>query len=277
MNTRILSLVILAATGIATRAGATTWTVGSGCGATLQACVDYAYAHNAQGTEAQINIPSGTTWAGAAISGPISGSGGNLGKGYLTISGSGSTSTTVKEAKGMCGVFVVTNGANVILQNMTITSSASCVSGIFAQNSAVTQIGPDFVFGTVTVQHMHAEAHSIIEIGQTRGSTGYHVKGGAQNHWGCSTGGYIELDPVTLSITFDHALSFSQSFAWGQSGCQILVGEPYVTFVNTSNVSSPYRYIMKSNSVLEMNGGTRSLPGTSAFTETGGVCVDGGC
>jgi hypothetical protein len=275
---------------LGTRAAeATTYNVCSGdppCYPDLQSAVTEALKSNTGGN-AVINVDTGI-WLGASISGPTPGASGPLGKGYLVIQGQGGVGpakTTIKDSNppGQCGTIIVTNNASVMVQDLNLETSLTpiCQSSLFVQNNAVLQIGSGVNFGLAINQHMHAEAQGMIESG-----VGYTVSGGAYSHWAVATNGYIEIDPVLASvITFSNTVIFAYGgpgpqggpgyFAWAQSGGVIFFGggPDGATFVGLENVTAAYKYVIKSNGVIDMNESTQVLPGRSIDIESGGQYV----
>jgi hypothetical protein len=154
-----------------------------------------------------------------------------------------------------------------MISKLTVqTADVECQSALFAQNNAIIQVRENVTFGFAKVQHMHAEANAVIEVGKS-----YRVSGSAYNHWGVSNGGYVQIDPLPLSITFTRPVSF-QHFAYAQSTGNIFVGKG-VTLGNPQNASADYRYVVLSNGVIDMDDSGVILPGTRVEAKTGGQYV----
>jgi hypothetical protein len=270
----LFPLVVLAASP----AQADEYRVGRGGHSSIQAAIDAALSGPSRNSSGNAVIRVGPgTWRGPTVSGATPNAGGNMGRGYVEIIGSGSKSTRLidNSVPGSCGSVIATTGAAIILRGLTLegASSVKCQSAIFAQNNAVVLIGPDVAFGSTPSQHMHAEANGVIEI-----YSDYRVTGSAYQHWAVSTGGVILVDPKPLKIRFERPVTFDH-FAWAQSRGVIMVGAnrqgSHVTFVNPQNVRAKFRYAVQSNAVIDMNEGGQPLPGVSAYTASGGQYVNG--
>lgn len=271
---RCVALALL----FATSARADEYRVGPGGYASLQAAVDAAMsgASRNQSGNAVIRLPSGV-WKGAMVAGATPNAGGNIGRSYLEIRGAPDGTTIVRDSsvQAGCGTVVATNSASVLLRGVTLETDKSngCQSAIFAQNGATIQVGEGVVFGPASKQHMHAEAHGVIEV-----SSDYRVVGSAEQHWAVSTGGLILIDPKPLAIRFDGPVRF-EHFAWAQSTGVILVGAGRrgqdVRFVGLERVTARYRYVVQSNAVIDLNGGKQALPGVAVLATTGGQYVNG--
>lgn len=285
MISRFARAALAVSFGWATGGAADTYVVGKlGPYGTLQAAVDAAMSGAAKnGSGNAVIIVGPGTWRGANVAGPTPNAGGNIGRSYVQIVGAGPGRTVIEDNSGPapCGTIVATNGAAVMIENLTIKGNpkVSCQSAVFAQNNATLLVWDNVEFGSTPMQHMHAEANGVIEIGASKAAAGYHVSGGAYNHWGASTGGVIVVDPTDLILTFDQ-VSFTH-FAWAQSRGVILVGEknkPDATGVELrglANVQAKYRYVLRSNAVLDLNCGHQPLPGSESEISTGAEAVNG--
>lgn len=257
---------------------ASEYLVGLGGFGSIQEAVDAAMsgpARNSSGN-AVIRVSPGV-WKGFTVAGATPNAGGNIGSSFVEIVGSTAAATTIEDnsVPGSCGVVIATNSAAVLLRHIRVQTSPSvtCQSALFAQNGALIVVGQGLVLGNARKQHMHAEAHGIVEV-----YASYTVDGSAEQHWAVSTGGLILIDPNPLEIIFNRRVSF-EHFAWAQSNGVILVGADasgrQVRLINPELATARFRYSVQSNGVIDLNGGQQPLPGTKSHVATGGQYVNG--
>ncbi len=171
-------------------------------------------------------------------------------------------------AGGTGNCFEVTNGAQVWLTGMTLTSTGSGI--IAAANGGVVQLGAGLIFGSCTSgNHMTATTGALI---QDFGIP-YTVNGSAVYHWVAAENGGINITGP-LTITLNNALTFTYFAHVDTNGVIYTTGNTgsgnHVTFTVTTSVTGGY-YDAESNGVIQtFASGNSYFPGTSGFQPVAG-------
>lgn len=232
-------------TGLADTAG--------GAFLTIQKAIDVVAALDISIYDVTIQVRDGTWTVQANIAGPW------VGRGTVTLLGNTSTPANciLNVTNGRC---VNADGGGKITVSgfeFRTTTSGDCLV-VGSPGSQIT-IGAACRFGASAGAHINAFAGYVL------GRSNYSIVGSSVYHYLASTGGIVDVQGVTITLTGTPA--FSGAFALTSQLAMVLAG-----FNTFSGAATGTRYSASTNSVIGVNGGGATyLPGNvGGATATGG-------
>jgi|GEM_PF-1572999 len=219
---------------------------------TVQKAVDTAYTLDTSIYDVTIQVANGTYTTAVSISGTL------VGKGSLTIQGNSGTPANVLISITSNQAITVNNYARVTIKDFEIRTTTSGI-GLYVITNATAYFS-NIRWGACATQHMQALNGSIVCQGN------YTISGGSIQHWAVATGGLIQVQGYTVTLSGTPA--FSGQFAQCTVLGSILCGGG----TSFSGSATGTRYYVASNAVINTGGGGASfLPGNAAgSTSTGG-------
>lgn len=223
-----------------------------------------AMAHYASATTNGANYQTihvaGTITGGAFISGPPIGLGYGFQSGVI-IDGGGTA--TIDDTTSNCGTVIASNGANVLVQNITITKSTGCAGGgaaLYAQLNSTIRINTGVTLGATTGPKIYSELNGAFEI------SSLHLTGNSTATAFAANNGMIIFDSG-ITITCD--TSFTVSGAFYQATAQGIVEIANVTYSGCSGISGR-KYTAVYGGLVYVFDGVTSIPGDTVGYYYGG-------
>ena len=227
---------------------------------TIQKAVDVASALDNAGYDITIQIANGTYSAGANLKS-------FAGSGRIIILGNQTTpsSVHVSVASGACFVASSVIGVyEIAFLKMTSAASGNLVNATGAVTSLILR---GDVYGAVgggfTYAHVSAQTNAAIDFA----ATNYEITGGAGYHIYTLSGGVINCNVLTCTLTGTPA--FSGVFAYAA-----MTGITRAVLNTYTGSATGKRYDAQSNGIIQTIGGATVLPGdTAGTTATGGLYI----
>ena len=227
---------------------------------TIQKAIDVASALDNGGFNITIQLGNGTYSAGAALKSFV-------GSGRIVIQGN---STTPANALVSVASGVVFAGVSVIgvyeINYMKLTSAAAgnlvslsgATTSIFLKGNVYGSAGGGSIYA-----HVSAQNNASVDFG----AVAYAIDGGAGYHLYSSTGGIINCNVLTVTLTGTPAFAGAYAYA-SMTGITRAVSNTY------TGAATGKRYEALSNGIVQTAAGATVLPGAVAgSTATGGLYI----
>ena len=187
-----------------------------------------------------------------------------VGGGALIISGNGASNTFLNAPNQTIFVNSGSLPGGVTLTNVKLGSSGN--TAIQVNYPGLVSLGSGVEFGSAASMHMYA----AIAGAKILAATSYTISGNAQRHAWAASGGLVQLQSSTVTLTGSPV--FSTAFAHAQGGSSIVI---YSEAFSGSTGSTSKRYVADTNGIINTFGQpTTYLPGdTAGTTATGGQYV----
>lgn len=246
---------------------------GSDCQSSASPCLTLQYAVarglliNLNGANLQINLLGTGRWdESVIIAGPLSGSANTkFQSGQVLLSGNSASNTTIAGAPGQCGTIIASSGAQVGVQNLRLTGTASSCSSIYFSQlgGSISQYG-GVVLGSANAQTVHAESTGS----QVHFWSDFTIEGGASLFALADRNAEITFDPVggAPTATISGFPTFQKGFIGAQYNGSVYIGAGW-TFLGFAN--GPQHFLDQNGIIF--NAAKAPLPGSSiGFSLRGG-------
>lgn len=208
-------------------------------------------------------VVAGSFTAGLLAQGNIIGQNGPA---SLFLDGGGTATIAVSAAGASC--VQADSGAQITLQNITVSNSDATAFAVRASRTGVLIIGLGVTFAASTGIHAQAVEGGLLYVIDS-----YTISGGASIHWEAVSGGAVLVSPDgnSITVTLTGTPAFSTAFAHAFM-CGVLDTPEAAGNLTFSGSATGVRYLAELNGVINTQGGGATFyPGGSAgSTATGG-------
>jgi hypothetical protein len=207
-----------------------------------------------------INLAAGTYSAGAQFIGPLPCA--------VTVSGAGSGSTTIADTEStICSPIQSIRGAYVLVTGLTIFTTCSGGSDLFAQQGGMIEIDSDVVLGAAPIAKVFAEDNSSIFLfGPLTSGVGLTISGNGQYGFLASENSTIRFFGGDDIIAIASTPIFSGALLDAINNSTIKPGS-----YQFSGGFSGMAYALAQNSSVDVDQSTSAVPGTQGAVASGGV------